>query len=89
MHSFTDTTLAQCYDDYRRINQKRVESFLNSIRGECVNVYSAKMQKMFDTTKSYFKECDLQKQHKVANDESLALVCLLFSLLIVQPNFIW
>lgn len=79
MQIFTDTTLAECYNVYCRINRKRVETFLNKIRGECVDVYSVKMQNMFDVTKSYFEDCDLQKQHKIANDESLALVCLFFS----------
>lgn len=64
--------------NYRRfclINEEKAKTFFNKIRADCLKVYSSNMEKAFNNTKSHFKECDLQKLHVKAKDESLQSVC--------------
>lgn len=45
------------------------------MRARCCEMYSEKMQGVFDTAKSHFEEADLRKLHDLLMDTSSALVC--------------
>lgn len=79
MQTRTNTITAEYSHKFCRINDRRVETFLNQLRTDCYKKYSGTMKNEFDITNTYFEETDLQEIHKTAKDESLALVCLLFA----------
>lgn len=75
LQTLTNTITSEYYNNFFQTNEKRIESFFNQLRARCCEMYSEKMQSVFDTAKSHFEEADLRKLHDLLMDTSSALVC--------------
>lgn len=74
MQALIDTIASEYSGNFCRVNERRVETFFNQLRADCLKLYSQNIQTIFDAAKSYFEDADLQKLHHKEKKKTFAQV---------------